>query len=50
MDDATIRFLTDLDRKISQHLGELLSCHFLFQWIIVPIQHLILPLSTKVQH
>jgi len=40
MDDATVQFLSDLGRKISERSGDPLDGHFLFQWISVLIQRL----------
>jgi len=38
MDDATVWFLSDLGRKISERSGDLLDGQFLFQRISVLIQ------------
>ena len=38
MDDSTVCFLSDLGRKISEHLGDPLDGQFLFQRISVLIQ------------
>jgi len=38
MDDATVCFLSGLDRKISERSGDPTDGHFLFQRVIVLIQ------------
>ena len=47
MDNAVVRFLTYLDREISERSGELPDGHFLFHWISVLFQHFNLIFSMK---